>query len=139
MRPNVANQLAADAVTQAVQTIERRVNELGVAEPIVTRYSGANQILVQLPGVDDPERARALISTTAQLEFRLVEQGPYSTREEAVKAVGGTVPAESEIMPGRGIPTPRRKRFLRREEVVGGDRCGPPQRVARARSQSPRR
>src|SRR5688572_3494757 len=48
MRPNIEVQLRDESVTQALQTIERRVNELGVAEPIVARHSGADQILVQL-------------------------------------------------------------------------------------------
>jgi preprotein translocase subunit SecD len=101
LRPNVANQLADEAVTQAIETIERRVNELGVAEPIVARYSGANQILVQLPGVDDVQRAKDLISTTALLEFRLVEQGPFPTREAALEAFGNNLPGDAEVMPGR--------------------------------------
>ena len=50
MKPNVANQLRDETVTQALETIERRVNELGVAEPIVARYGARDQILVQLPG-----------------------------------------------------------------------------------------
>src|SRR5688572_25420927 len=54
LRPNIANQLRDDAVTQALETIERRVNELGVAEPIVARHGGREQILVQLPGVENP-------------------------------------------------------------------------------------
>ena len=53
MRPNIAVQLREETVNQALQTIERRVNELGVAEPIVARHSAADQILVQLPGVTD--------------------------------------------------------------------------------------
>jgi preprotein translocase subunit SecD len=53
MKPNVANQLRDETVTQALETIERRVNELGVAEPIVARYGARDQILVQLPGVSD--------------------------------------------------------------------------------------
>ena len=100
MKPNVANQLGDEAVTQALQTIERRVNELGVAEPIVTRHGARDQILVQLPGVEDVRRARDLISSTAQLQLKLVEQGPFSTRDEALKAVGA-VPPDSEILPGR--------------------------------------
>jgi preprotein translocase subunit SecD len=101
MRPNIANQLREEAVTQAISTIERRVNELGVAEPIVARYSGADQILVQLPGVEDPQRAKDLISSTSLLEFRLVEQGPFPTKESALESVGGAVPADSQVMAGR--------------------------------------
>ena len=63
MRPNIATQLREETVTQALQTIERRVNELGVAEPIVARQGAADQILVQLPGVTDVARAKEIIRT----------------------------------------------------------------------------
>src|SRR4030095_6836576 len=69
LKPNIANQLRDGAVTQALETIERRVNELGVAEPIVARYSGQDQILVQLPGVSDVRRAKEIIRSTALLEL----------------------------------------------------------------------
>ena len=67
MRPNIATQLREEAVNQALQTIERRVNELGVAEPIVARQGAADQILVQLPGVTDVARAKEIIRSTALL------------------------------------------------------------------------
>jgi preprotein translocase subunit SecD len=57
MKPNIQVNLREEAVVQARQTIERRVNELGVAEPSIAQQ-GADQILVQLPGVDDVERAK---------------------------------------------------------------------------------
>jgi preprotein translocase subunit SecD len=101
IKPNIANQLADEAVTQALQTIERRVNELGVAEPIVARHGGRDQILVQLPGVDDVQRAKEIIRSTAQLQLRLVEQGPFPSREAALQAYGNALPGDSEILPGR--------------------------------------
>jgi preprotein translocase subunit SecD len=101
MRPNVANQLRQDAVTQALETIERRVNELGVAEPLVARHGGDDQILVQLPGVEDVARAKEIISSTALLELKLVEQGPFPTREAALQAYGNNLPGDAEILPGR--------------------------------------
>jgi preprotein translocase subunit SecD len=101
MRPNIANQLRQDAVTQALETIERRVNELGVAEPIVARHGGQDQILVQLPGVSDVARAKEIISSTALLELKLVEQGPFPTREAALQAYGNNIPGDAEIVPGR--------------------------------------
>ena len=101
MKPNIANTLRDEAVTQALQTIERRVNELGVSEPIVTRYGGQDQILVQLPGVEDVRRAKDLISSTALLQLKLVEGGPFPTREDALKSVGNTLPGDSEVLPGR--------------------------------------
>jgi preprotein translocase subunit SecD len=104
MRPNIANQLRDEAVTQALQTIERRVNELGVAEPIVARHGAADQLLVQLPGVTDVIRAKEIIRSTALLELKLVEQGPFSTREAALQAVNNNLPPNLEILPGSGDP-----------------------------------
>jgi preprotein translocase subunit SecD len=101
MKPNVAIDLARAAVTQAQQTIERRVNELGVAEPLIA-LQGANddQLLVQLPGVTDVERAKSVIQSTALLELKLVEQGPSPTRESLLQATNGQEPAGMEVLPG---------------------------------------
>ncbi len=101
VRPNIAVQLREEAVNQALQTIERRVNELGVAEPIVARYSGADQILVQLPGVTDVQRAKEIIRSTALLELKLVEQGPFSDEAQARQAYGGNLPPDLQILPGQ--------------------------------------
>jgi preprotein translocase subunit SecD len=100
MRPNIANQLREDAVTQALQTIDRRVNELGVAEPVISRHSEDDQILIQLPGVTDVARAKDIIKSTAQLELRLVEQGPFSDEAQARQAFGNNVPPDLQILPG---------------------------------------
>ena len=101
LRPNMAVSLREEAVRQALQTIERRVNELGVAEPIVAPHSvGGDQILVQLPGVTDVARAKEIIRSTALLEFKIVEQGPSATREALLQANGGMVPAGMEIISG---------------------------------------
>jgi preprotein translocase subunit SecD len=101
MKPNIAIDLARAAVTQAQQTIERRVNELGVAEPLIARQ-GANddQLLVQLPGMTDVERAKNVIQSTAQLELKLVESGPQASREELLKATNGQEPPNTEVVPG---------------------------------------
>src|SRR6187397_997984 len=101
MKPNVANQLRDETVTQALETIERRVNELGVAEPIVARYGARDQILVQLPGVSDVRRAKEIIRSTARLELRLVDQGPFPTREAALQAFNNNLPPDDEVLPGK--------------------------------------
>jgi preprotein translocase subunit SecD len=102
MKPNVTNQLRDSTVTQALETIERRVNELGVAEPIVARYSGADQILVQLPGVGDVRRAKEIIRSTAQLKLTLLDQpSPFPSREAALQAYNNNVPSDVEILAGR--------------------------------------
>ena len=82
MKPNIVVNLREDAVVQARQTIERRVNELGVTEPdIAQQGEGGDEILVQLPGVTDVERAKELIRSTGLLELKIVEQGPSPTAE----------------------------------------------------------
>ncbi len=101
LKPNIEAQMRDQTVQQALTTIERRVNELGVAEPIVARHSAADQILVQLPGVAEVSRAKEIIRSTAQLELRLVEQGPFPDEAAARAAFGGNVPADIEILPGR--------------------------------------
>ncbi len=81
-----------NAVNQALETIRNRIDQFGVSEPVIVKQ-GENQILVQLPGVKDPDRALELIGRTAQLEFKLVD-------EEAMRQGGetGAVPAGSEVL-----------------------------------------
>jgi len=99
MRPNIQVNLRDEAVIQARQTIERRVNELGVTEPSIAQQ-GANgdQILVQLPGVTDVERAKEIIRSTGLLELKIVEQGPAPTRESLL--VNNQVPDGMDVVPG---------------------------------------
>lgn len=101
MKPNIVVRTRQDAVTQAIQTIERRVNALGVSEPIVAQHGSAgDQILVQLPGVTDVARAKEIIRSTALLEWKAVEGGPAATREALLQSSGGTLPSSLEIVPG---------------------------------------
>ena len=94
------------AVEQALQTIRNRVDQFGVAEPSISRLgTGSNRIVVQLPGVDDPERIRDLIKNTAFLEFRLTTQ-PASggrglpSRQAVLDAYNGNLPSDVEILEG---------------------------------------
>ncbi len=101
MKPNVRVDLARDTVNQAKDTIERRVNALGVTEPLIAlQGSNDDQLLVQLPGVTDVERAKSVIQSTALLQLKLVEQGPAPTREALLQATGGQVPPGDEVLPG---------------------------------------
>jgi preprotein translocase subunit SecD len=100
LKPNVVTQLRQETVDQALQTIERRVNELGVAEPLVARHSAADQILIQLPGVTDVNRAKEIIRSTALLELKLVEQGPFPDEAAARQAFANNVPPDIQILPG---------------------------------------
>ena len=100
MKPNVRLQLAEETVRQAIRTIENRVNAFGVAEPIVARHGGTDQILVQLPGVTDVGRAKDIIRQTALLELKMVEAGPAATREELLASHGGVEPPGLEVVSG---------------------------------------
>src|SRR5215216_3588771 len=85
-----ANQLREKATEQAKQTIENRVNAFGVTEPLVARQGGEGtyQILVQMPGVDDPERVKNTLNADSNLELRLQakDTSTYPTREAAEAA-----------------------------------------------------
>jgi preprotein translocase subunit SecD len=125
LKPNIAAQLRDDTVNQALQTIERRVNELGVAEPVVARHTAADQIIVQLPGVSDVARAKEIIRSTAQLELTLVEQGPFSDENAARAAMGGNVPPDMRVLPGNmsaapGQPASTGYYIVRRVPAVTG-------------------
>jgi len=99
MKPNIQKQLRDEAVVQARQTIERRVNELGVAEPSIAQQGqNGDQILVQLPGVTDVERAKSIIGSPGMLELKIVEQGPSSAKEDL--APGGQAPQGMEVLAG---------------------------------------
>ncbi len=102
-----ANQLRERATEQAKQIIENRVNAFGVTEPLVARQGGEGtyQILIQMPGVDDPERVKNTLNADSNLELRLQAQGTstYPTKEAAeasVKSLPGG-PDQYEVFPYR--------------------------------------
>jgi len=89
-------------VKEAIRTLERRVNQLGVAEPVISEHGSAHdQILVQLPGVTDPEQAKSVIKRTAQLSLKLVEDSAASM-ETLLQKHGGRVPPNMEVVQGQG-------------------------------------
>lgn len=114
MDPRFARQEMLDTVASAREVIRKRVDELGVAEPIIQTYGRdtadqvANQIIVELAGVD-PERAKQILKDTAQLEFKLVhpeKQNSFPTREDAIKSFpNGVLPPEYEVLPYTGRDT----------------------------------
>jgi preprotein translocase subunit SecD len=99
-------QIQDNAVAQAVETIRNRIDEFGVAEPLIARQ-GIDRILVQLPGVDDPKRVKDLIKNTAFLELKLVTGGPTSDRAALLAPHGGQVPANMELVEGAAVPGQR--------------------------------
>jgi preprotein translocase subunit SecD len=77
MNPNKVRTLRDNVVDQAVEIMRNRIDQFGVAEPTLQRQ-GEDEIVVQLPGIQDPGRAKDLIGRTAQLEFKLVAEGPQA-------------------------------------------------------------
>jgi preprotein translocase subunit SecD len=107
MKPNMVVQLRREAVEASLQTVERRVNALGVAEPIVAPHgSSGDQILVQLPGEQDPERVKRIIGTTAVLEMKIIEQGPSPTQEALLASTNGLVPPDMTVVTGADSANP---------------------------------
>jgi preprotein translocase subunit SecD len=104
-------EIKKSALGQNITTLRNRINELGVAEPII-QQQGDSRIVVQLPGVQDTTRAKELLGTTATLEYRLVD-----VEHDVQSAVAGHVPVGSRIYPDKnGKPV-----LLKRAVIVTGD------------------
>ncbi|MEC4720230.1 protein translocase subunit SecD [Noviherbaspirillum sp. CPCC 100848] len=110
-RPEALRTTVEDAVQQNISTLHKRVNELGVAEPIIQRQ-GADRIVVQLPGVQDVSRAKDIIGRTATLEVRMVDESVMRGTEETA-----AVPLGSELFKiGKGAPV-----VLYKEPIITGE------------------
>jgi preprotein translocase subunit SecD len=100
MKPSEEADLKKRALAQAIEVIRTRVDSLGVSEPVIQEYNlGSDQILVELPGVDDPARVKDVIQSTARLELHLVLGGPYTSRQDGLQQLGGAVPFDSVLVP----------------------------------------
>jgi preprotein translocase subunit SecD len=104
MKPSDLVDLKRETVARTIDTINNRINQLGVAESSVQQYgrSGSDyQILIQLPGVDDPARAKQLIGTTAMLEITGVDKAHdtgFTSREDALAKLGGILPLNEKLV-----------------------------------------
>jgi preprotein translocase subunit SecD len=100
MKPQALSDLKNRAVSQAIETIRNRIDSLGVSEPIIEEHGlGQYQILVQLPGVDDPARVKDIMQSTAMLEIRQSFGGPYPSEQQALQDKGGVLPPDQVLMP----------------------------------------
>ena len=126
MKPNYENDLEKRTVSQAIETIRDRVDTLGVSEPVIQEYNlGANQILVELPGISDLDRVKSIIQSTARLEIHPVVGGPYPSEQAALQTLGGALPPDDVIMRGNVSPTASSDQdnvyVLQRAAVVAGN------------------
>ena len=87
LRQSAIAQIQETTMTQSVETISRRINELGLTEPTIQVHGRKdNEILIQLPGEGDPQRAIDVIKAGGQLELRLVKGGPFTSQSEGLAA-----------------------------------------------------
>jgi preprotein translocase subunit SecD len=128
IKPTVVSELRKDTMDQALETISRRINALGLTEPTIA-FTGRsdNEILVQLPGEGDPTRAKSVIQASGQLELRLVlDDQTYPSESAALAAHGGVLPPGSEILPGKpegaapGQPAGQVFYILNRAPIITG-------------------
>lgn len=110
-RPEALRRTVEEAVQQNISTLGKRVNELGVAEPVIQRQ-GADRIVVQLPGVQDVSRAKDIIGRTATLEVRMVDETVMRGTEETA-----AIPFGSELFKvGKGAPV-----VLYKDPIITGE------------------
>jgi len=129
MKPNKEAEARRETVAQAILTIEKRVNAYGVTEPFVGEYgTTGDQIMVQLPGLNDVSRVEGLIQNTAFLELKLVEGGPAPDEKTLLAGFNGVVPPDMEVVQGAAsasssTTTPVNEFFLVRKvaAVTGRD------------------
>ena len=113
LKPEAQTRIQAGAVQQNIQILRNRVNELGVAEPII-QQQGTERVVVQLPGVQDTARAKDILGRTASLEIRMVNDDAGAL----AAAQAGQVPFGSDLYTDRsGVPV-----LVRRQVVLTGDR-----------------
>ena len=117
LRPEALLKLGEDALKQNISTLHNRINELGVAEPVITQQ-GADRIVVQLPGVEDPAQAKDLLGRTATLEIRMVDETPGALES----ALSGSVPFGDELLFERDRDNNQRPILLKKQVVLTGER-----------------
>ncbi len=122
LKPNIERYIKEQAVNTALETISNRVDEFGVAEPVIQK-SGLEEdrILIQLPGVSDPERVKNLIQSTAILEWKEVVEGPFPSEEEAFKKYNNQLPDDLEVLKTNPRRMDKEYYVLKKAAVVTGN------------------
>jgi preprotein translocase subunit SecD len=125
MKVGAIRDLETRTLDTSIETIRERIDKLGVAEPVIQKYGlGENQILVELPGISNPEEVEEVIQSTAKLSIHAVlgDHG-YATDQEALAANGGVIPPDAMLVRGSGSSGAPEQVFLlkRVSEVEGTD------------------
>lgn len=104
MRPSEALKTWQNVLSQTKNTLDRKINALGLSEATVQqrREDRDSELLVQLPGVDDPARVKEILQTAAVLELYEVKSGPFPSRDAALAQTGGVLPLGSKLIGAAG-------------------------------------
>ena len=124
MKQSAIRDLETRTLDTSIETIRERIDKLGVSEPVIQKYGlGENEILVELPGVDDPGRVEEIIQSTAKLEIHAVSGGPYADDNAGLQANAGVIPPDSMLLHGTGSAGAPDEVYLlkRASEVEGTD------------------
>ena len=105
LSPSYATELRRDTLTETINTLSRKVNELGLSEATVQPYGQDRdaQVFIQLPGVSDPYRMRQILQTAAVLDLCEVIDGPYDSSASALGSHGGILPLDTQVVSGTGV------------------------------------
>jgi preprotein translocase subunit SecD len=103
LKPSAISQIQQSTMDKSVEAIRRRIDALGLREPVVAPYGqGENEIIVELPGEDDPNHAKGVIQEGGKLELKLVlDPTTYPSESGALAAHGGILPPNSQLVPGK--------------------------------------
>ncbi len=101
LKPQSGQTIRDQAVDQAINTIRNRIDQMGVGEIIIQKHTGADEIVVQLPGIDDPARVKSIMQSTALLELKMVDSGPFPNQAAAAQQYGGIIPSNLEMIVSR--------------------------------------
>jgi len=136
LREGEIKRIKDSAINQALETIRNRIDQFGVAEPLIQRQ-GLKQIVVQLPGIKEPKRAKDLIKETALLEFKMLDEGskvpmelpqriPKGKEEEILKQFADRIPQGDEILFERVVDKDSGREFripylIKKRVMLAGD------------------
>ena len=124
MKASAIKDLEARTLETSIETIRQRVDSLGVSEPVIQKYGlGENEILVELPGIDNIDRVKDAIQSTSKLAINAVVGGPWPDDQAALAALNGQVPTDSMLLHGQATPTAADSvwELKRASEVEGTD------------------
>ncbi len=122
MKLAAINDLENRTMDTSIETIRDRIDALGTKEPLIQKYGlGQNQILVEVPGQDDPTKVEEAIHSASKLAIYAVLSGPYANDQEALQALNGQIPTDGMLVHGNATPaSPDQVFLLKRESEVEG-------------------